>query len=119
MYKPEFAKCITPVASPALTHCGLLKDILGDDIKVVFIGPCIAKKNEADEHPDLMSAALTFDELNYWIKEEFIDIENIEVDENDILKEVSEYLRNNEVNIYTELKDMLCSEDEYQSLISM
>jgi hypothetical protein len=46
-------------------------------------------------------------------------IENIEVDENDILKEVSEYLRNNEANIYTELKDMLCSEDEYQSLISM
>jgi len=81
MYKPEFAKCITPVASPALTHCALLKDMLGEDIKVVFIGPCIAKKNEADEHPDLMSAALTFDELNYWIKEEFIDIEKIEPDE--------------------------------------
>ena len=55
--------------------------MLGDDIKIVFIGPCIAKKNEADEHPDLMSAALTFDELNYWIKEEFIDIENIEIDD--------------------------------------
>jgi len=81
MYKPEFAKCITPVASPALTHCGLLKDTIGNDIKVVFIGPCIAKKNEADEHPDLMSAALTFDELNYWIKEEFIDIEKIGPDE--------------------------------------
>ena len=81
MYKPDFAKCITPVASPALTHCALLKDMLGEDIKVVFIGPCIAKKNEADEHPDLMSVALTFDELNYWIKEEFIDIEKIEPDE--------------------------------------
>ncbi|MBQ9246437.1 4Fe-4S binding protein [bacterium] len=81
LYKPEFAQCITPVASPALTHCALLKEKLGEDIKVVFIGPCIAKKNEADEHPDLMSAALTFDELNYWIKEEFIDIENIEFDE--------------------------------------
>ncbi|MBR6299239.1 MAG: 4Fe-4S binding protein [Candidatus Gastranaerophilales bacterium] len=82
MYKPEFAKCITPVASPALTHCGLLKDTFGEDIEVVFIGPCIAKKNEADNNPDLMAAALTFDELNYWIKEEFIDIENIENDEN-------------------------------------
>ncbi len=81
LYKPEFAKCITPVASPALTHCGLLKDMLGENIKVVFIGPCIAKKNEADRNPDLMSVALTFDELNYWIKEEFIDIENIETDE--------------------------------------
>lgn len=81
LYKPDFAKCITPVASPALTHCGLLKDMLGEDIKVVFIGPCIAKKNEADKNEDLMSAALTFDELNYWIKEEFIDIENIETDD--------------------------------------
>ena len=81
LYKPEFAKCITPVASPALTHCGLLKDMLGEDIRVVFIGPCIAKKNEADSHPDLMSVALTFDELNYWIKEEFIDIDTIEPDE--------------------------------------
>lgn len=80
MYKPEFAKCITPIASPALTHCGLMKDMLGDDIKVVFIGPCIAKKNESDLYPDLMSAALTFDELNYWIKEEFIDIKNVETD---------------------------------------
>ena len=81
LYKPDFAKCITPIASPALTHCRLLKDTLGDDIKIVFIGPCIAKKNEADNNPDLMSAALTFDELNYWIKEEFIDIENIEPNE--------------------------------------
>ncbi len=81
LYKSEFAKNITPVASPALTHCGLLKDMLDDDIKIVFIGPCVAKKNEADSHPDLMFAALTFDELNYWIKEEFIDLENIEVNE--------------------------------------
>ena len=81
LYKPDFAKCIVPVASPALTHCGLLKDMLGEDVKVVFIGPCIAKKSEADERPDLMAAALTFDELNYWIKEEFIDMEKIETDE--------------------------------------
>lgn len=81
LYKQDFAKCITPIASPALTHCALLKDMLGEDIKVVFIGPCIAKKNESDEHSDLMAAALTFDELNYWIKEEFIDIDNIEIDD--------------------------------------
>ena len=81
LYKPEFANNITPIASPALTHAGLLKDTFGDDIKVVFIGPCIAKKNESDRHPDLISVALTFDELNYWIKEEFIDIDKIETNE--------------------------------------
>ena len=81
LYKPKFAKNITQIASPALTHAGLLKDTYGDNIKVVFIGPCIAKKNEADRHPELLLASLTFDELNYWIKEEFIDIKNIETDD--------------------------------------
>jgi len=81
LYKPEFAKNITPIASPALTHAGLLKDAYGEDIKVVFIGPCIAKKNEADRHPDLISVALTFDELNYWIKEDYIDLDKIEINE--------------------------------------
>ena len=80
MYKPKFAQYITQIASPALTHAGLLKDTFGEDIKVVFIGPCIAKKNEADRHPDLLSVALTFDELNYWLKEEFIDVDKTEVD---------------------------------------
>ncbi|MGM9994477.1 MAG: [Fe-Fe] hydrogenase large subunit C-terminal domain-containing protein [Candidatus Avigastranaerophilus sp.] len=89
LYKPDFAKNITPVASPALTHAKLLKEHYGNDIDVVFIGPCIAKKNESDKHPDLISAALTFEELNYWIKKEFIDIENIE--ENDECKFVPEH----------------------------
>ena len=82
LYKPKFTNCITPIASPALTHAGLLKKEFGEDIMVVFVGPCIAKKNEADKHPELISVALTFDELNYWLKEEFIDIKNIETDEN-------------------------------------
>jgi len=81
LYKPDFVNNITPIASPALTHAGLLKDAYGDDIKVVFIGPCIAKKNESDKHPELISVALTFDELNYWIKEEFIDVDKIEPDD--------------------------------------
>lgn len=78
-YRPEYAKYITPVASPALTHAKMLKEQYGEDISVVFIGPCIAKKNEADRNPDLIDVALTFDELNYWIKESYIDLAKIEV----------------------------------------
>ncbi len=77
LYHPEFAKNITPIASPALTHAKLLKEKYGENIKVVFIGPCIAKKNEADRNPDLISAALTFDELKYWLNEEYINTEKI------------------------------------------
>lgn len=82
-YKPEFAKYITPLASPALTHAKILKEKYGDKISIVFIGPCIGKKNEADSNPDFIDAALTFEELNYWISEEFINISEIEINNND------------------------------------
>ena len=78
LYHPEFAKNITPVASPALTHAKYLKKKFGEEIKVVFIGPCIAKKNEADRNPDLISASITFDELKYWMNEEYINTEKIQ-----------------------------------------
>ncbi len=78
-YKPEFTGNIAKIASPALTHAKFLKKYYkNDNIAVVFIGPCIAKKNESDSNPDLISAALTFEELNFWIKEDGIDINSIE-----------------------------------------
>ena len=43
-YHPQFSKNIVPIASPALTHAKMLKERYGNDISVVFIGPCIAKK---------------------------------------------------------------------------
>ncbi len=80
MYKPKFAKNIVPIVSPALTHAGLLKKTLGEDIAIVFIGPCIAKKRESDSHQDLINASLTFEELNMWLKDEYINIHDIEED---------------------------------------
>lgn len=77
LYNSQFTENITPIASPAITHAKMLKEIYGDKISVVFIGPCIAKKNEADKHPELIEAALTFEELKFWINEEFIDLAEI------------------------------------------
>ena len=82
-YRPEFAKYITPVASPALTHARMLKEKYGEDVGIVFIGPCIAKKNESDKRNDLIDVALTFDELNYWVKESYIDLSKLEIDQNE------------------------------------
>ena len=79
LYKPSFAKNIVPVASPALTHAKMLKQTFGDDIAVVFIGPCIAKKKESDSHQNLIDVSLTFEELNYWMKEEFITFKEVEI----------------------------------------
>lgn len=65
-YQPATAPAITRLLSPALTHCKMLKKWFGDTIRIVFIGPCVAKKNEADRNPELMQLALTFTELKRW-----------------------------------------------------
>lgn len=83
LYKPELAKNIVNVASPALTHAKMLKEQYGNDSCVVFIGPCIGKKNESDNNTDYISASLTFDELNYWISEEFINVSELDINSED------------------------------------
>ena len=76
-YYKDLCKNIIPVASPAVFHARTLKSKYGKDIKVVFIGPCLAKK--ADGHDeDSIDIVLTFEELEQWIKEENINIENLE-----------------------------------------
>lgn len=69
---PEFKENITPFLSPLLTHAKYLKEKFPDS-KIVFIGPCIAKKAESDEFPDLLDASLTFTDLKNWFEEENLD----------------------------------------------
>ena len=68
-YLPEWAKFISPLPSPVRAHCKLLKEKYGDDIKVVFFGPCAAKKNESDAHPDQLALALVFPVLQQLLEE--------------------------------------------------
>ncbi len=78
LYNTKFLPCITPVASPALTHAKMLKEMYGSHIHIVFIGPCIAKKNESDHNPDLIDVALTFEELKFWLQDEFISADEVD-----------------------------------------
>ena len=78
-YHPEFTNNITPIGSPAMTHAKLLREKFGEDITIVFIGPCIGKKNEAD-HGGLIDVAITFEELKRWIADDIGDISNIATD---------------------------------------
>lgn len=68
--KPELSAALLPVASPMVAHARYLKLIYGRDTKVVFIGPCLAKKREALEEGDHPSvdAVLTFEELKNWLQ---------------------------------------------------
>lgn len=50
-YLPEMTPHLTPLSSPLLAHCRMLKDKLGKDIEVVFVGPCIAKSSKLTPTP--------------------------------------------------------------------
>jgi len=80
LYYPDFIKYITPIGSPAMTHAKMLKENYGDDIAVVFIGPCIGKKHEVD-YAGLYDAALTFEELKVWIADVIEDMNALKVNE--------------------------------------
>ena len=68
-YLPAYAEFISPLPSPVRAHCRLLKEKYGDSAKVVFFGPCAAKKNEADAHPDELSLAVIFPALEQFLEE--------------------------------------------------
>lgn len=77
-YFPSLIKYMAPVVSPMIAHAKFIKEFYGNDSYVVFIGPCIAKRNEAHEYNNdngkLIDAVITFSELKEWFKEEYIDI---------------------------------------------
>ncbi|MBR2389281.1 MAG: 4Fe-4S binding protein, partial [Mogibacterium sp.] len=77
-YFPQDIKSLAPVPSPLQTHSAYLRKLYGNDIVIVFIGPCVAKKIEADEHPGYPDVALTFREVREWLEEENIDLANID-----------------------------------------
>ena len=80
IYYPELVPYLAPVVSPMIAHGKLLKEELGRDVKVVFLGPCIAKKKESRDprHDSCIDAVLNFNDINQWLEEEEIVIEDCE-----------------------------------------
>ena len=76
LYKPELAPFVSPHASPLLTHSRFLHSHYGKETAVVFIGPCFAKKKEADLYENEIDAAITFQELAEWLEKERITPES-------------------------------------------
>ena len=72
LYLPDYAKYITPLPSPVRAHCGLIRERYGEDAKIVFFGPCAAKKNEADRHADVLALACVFPALEQLLAEKGI-----------------------------------------------
>ena len=79
-YFPAELAYLADVMSPMQAHCAQIKKRM-PNAKTVFIGPCVAKKDEAEYYEGIVDAALTFEELTNWLKEENIEIEQ-EMDAN-------------------------------------
>lgn len=62
-YYPQLSPNLTQCGSPMVIHGRLLKQLYGEDARVIFIGPCIAKKHEADQNAIEIDVAIGFDEL--------------------------------------------------------
>lgn len=77
LIQKHFPRCLPYLAdimSPMQVHCKDIKKRI-PNAKTVFIGPCVAKKDEAQQYKGIVDAVLTFDELTAWLKAENITLE--------------------------------------------
>ena len=77
---PSLVPYLAPIVSPMVALARLIKRRLAPDAKVVFIGPCLAKKLEAKD-PDLcgeVEAVLTFEEFEGWLADKGIALSELQ-----------------------------------------
>ncbi len=73
-YFPHLLPFLADTMSPMQAHCIDIKKRYSN-AKTVFIGPCVAKKDEAEHYTGIVDAVLTFEELSAWLAEENIRLE--------------------------------------------
>lgn len=73
-YHPNLVPYLAPVVSPMVAMERVMRKKLGLQIKVVFIGPCIAKKDESAD----IDATITFRELRELFEKKGIKPENVQ-----------------------------------------
>ena len=75
---PNCVKYLASVVSPMQAHAMYIKEH-HKNAKVVFIGPCISKKDEAEKSSGNVDVVLTFEELENWLNDK-----NVELSQNNI-----------------------------------
>lgn len=70
-YFPDLLVYLADVVSPMQAHCADIKRRI-PNARTVFIGPCVAKKDEAEHYEGIVDAVMTFEELTAWLKAEKI-----------------------------------------------
>ncbi|MDE7289675.1 MAG: 4Fe-4S binding protein [Oscillospiraceae bacterium] len=78
-YYPDQIPHLAHVLSPMQAHSKYIKE-KDPDAYVVFIGPCISKKEEADKYKGYADTVLTFGEFTSWLSEEGVALTPCEDD---------------------------------------
>jgi len=84
-YHPGLVPNLAPIISPMVATARLTRDLYGDDVANVFIGPCIDSKEEASLYKDkkLIEGVLTFIELRQLFDESEIQEKGVKMSEFD------------------------------------
>jgi len=84
-YHPDLVPFLAPVVSPMIAQARVVRSLYGPDIDLVFLGPCIAKKEEAceEEVRGEVDAVLTFREIRGLLAEMGVDPSGVEPGEFD------------------------------------
>ena len=79
-FHPKLVERLAPIVSPMVAMARVMHRLHGDDLPVVFIGPCIAKKGESASElvEGDIAAALTFRELREMFQEQAIVAADVE-----------------------------------------
>ena len=79
-YYPHLLDNLAPIVNPMIANAKVVRELYGSEIKVVFIGPCIGAKEEADrfEGKNKVDEVLTFAELREMFDQNGIKESNIE-----------------------------------------
>ncbi|HNW44272.1 MAG TPA: [Fe-Fe] hydrogenase large subunit C-terminal domain-containing protein [Elusimicrobiales bacterium] len=72
-YHPALVSNLAPIVSPMVAEARVIKELYGRDVKVVFIGPCVAKKGETARNTADIDESITFIELRAMAKEAGVD----------------------------------------------
>lgn len=78
-YESEKKDLLVPVVSPMIAHARLIKE-QAPQAKVIFFGPCVAKKSEAEwpQNQGMVDCVLTFTELYQWLERAGVDLARME-----------------------------------------
>ncbi len=78
LHHPEIIDHLIPIVSPMIAMGRYLKTAADDDLSVVFMGPCVAKKMETDDVGDAIDVSLTFREMDELFNRDDVEVEELE-----------------------------------------